>query len=189
MKPNLAELYRELNIGIKNLGEKNMKKRILGIFSLALIIGIMMANVVFASELENAGDTVQPRSLYLASGISEITNEGSGVLHIYADFTSYNSVPWAQLVIKLERTKSASEEYKLVKTYTYTFKEEDQPDGILLYGAADFDTSAFATGYYYRLTCTHKVKTPSGSYETKTSRTNGVLLTPYPDFRSLAKPN
>ena len=156
-----------------------------------------MSNVVLAGELkseevkgvENTESAIQPMSLYLASGISEITNEGNGVLHIYADFTSYQSVPWAQLTIKLERTKSASGSWSHVKTYTYTFEAKDQPDGILIYGSADFDTSAFSSGYYYRLTCTHKVKTPSGSYESKVSQTDGVLLTPYPDFRSLAKPN
>lgn len=153
-------------------------------------------NTVYAKELlytdngtENKEIKIQPRSLYLASGISEITNKGNGVLHIYADFASYQSVPWAQLTIKLERTKSDSTNWSSVKTYTYTFTEDDEPDGILIYGSADFDVSGFATGYYYRLTCTHKVKTPSGTYETKTSRTDGVLLTPYPDFRSLAKPN
>ncbi|MCI8837021.1 MAG: hypothetical protein HFG74_03050 [Hungatella sp.] len=174
-----------------------MKKKLIQMFCVVVLMIIMGANAVYAKEssvsqndsIKSEETVIQPRSLYLASGISEITNKGNGVLHIYADFASYQSVPWAQLVIKLERTKSASEEYKSVKTYTYTFKEEDQPDGILIYGSADFDTSAFATGYYYRLTCTHKVKTPSGSYETKTSRTNGVLLTPYPDFRSPAKPN
>ena len=147
----------------------------------------MVANVVFADN--SLYRDIEPRSRYLAAGISEITNKGNGVLHIYADFTSYESVPWAQLIIKLERTKSASDNYSLVKTYTYTFESKNEPDGILTYGSADFDTSAFATGYYYRLTCTHKVKTPSGTYETKTSRTDGVMLTPYPDFRSLVKPN
>lgn len=174
-----------------------MRKKFLKILCVTLLMVLMGAHVIYAKELQSEGvasiqdgdNVIQPRSRYLASGISEITNKGSGVLHIYADFASYNSVPWAQLTIKLERTKSESEAYKLVKTYTYTFKEEDQSDGILIYGSADFDASGFATGYYYRLTCTHKVKTPSGSYETKTTQTSGVMLTPYPDFRSPAKPN
>ena len=134
-------------------------------------------------------NSIEPRSRYLATGISEITNKGSGVLHIYADFTSYSSVDWAQLTIKLERTKSDTGSWSLVKTYTYEFDVKDEADGRLTFGCADFDASGFATNYYYRLTCTHKVKTPSGSYESKVSQTDGVLLTPYPDFRSPAKPN
>lgn len=173
-----------------------MKKKYFQIVCTILLIMLTGINTAYAKEVlhkdngaENSEIEIQPRSLYLASGISEITNKGNGVLHIYADFASYQSVPWAQLTIKLERTKSDSTKWSSVKTYTYTFREEDEPDGILIYGSADFDASGFATGYYYRLTCTHKVKTPSGTYETKISQTDGVLLTPYPDFRSLAKPN
>ncbi|MCI9147073.1 MAG: hypothetical protein HFG73_02225 [Hungatella sp.] len=174
-----------------------MKKNTLKIFCLTLLLMVLGTGTVYANESfphkcedgENETELVQPRSRYLGSAISEITNKGNGVLHIYADFTSFNAVPWAQITINLERTKSDSGSWSKVKTYTYTFRQEDEPDGILSYGSADFDVSGFATNYYYRLTCEHKVKTPSGSYETKTTRTDGVLLTPYPDFRSLAKPN
>ena len=79
-----------------------MKNKIARIISVALIIMIMGANVVFADNSQYRD--IEPRSRYLAAGISEITNKGNGVLHIYADFTSYESVPWAQLIIKLERT-------------------------------------------------------------------------------------
>lgn len=174
-----------------------MRARVGKIFCVVFLMMLFITGVVYAKEplqlqgddIQNVDSTIQPRSRYLASGISEITNKGSGVLHIYADFASYNSVPWAQLTISLERTKSESSSFTPVKTYIYTFKAENEPDGILTYGCADFDTSAFATGYYYRITCTHKVKTPSGSYESKVSQTDGVLLTPYPDFRSPAKLN
>lgn len=155
-------------------------------------------NTVFAQEVplmdiktnKDIDNTIQPRSLYLATAISEITNKGSGVLHIYADFTANNSVKWAKLTINLERKKNASSDtWTNVKTYTYEFNESDEPDGELIYACADFDATGFATDYYYRLTCEHKVKTPSGSYETKTTRTNGVLLTSYPDFRSIDETN
>lgn len=171
-----------------------MKRKVAKLLSIALLSSLLMSNVVFAAEpvkedlkkTSNEETTIQPRSLYLASGISEITNEGSGVLHIYADFTSYNPVPWAKLTIKLERKKSAdSGSWTKVATYTKEFKAEDEPDGRLTFGSYEKDVSGFATNYYYRLTCEHKVKTPSGSYETKTSRTDGVLLTPYPDARSI----
>ncbi|MCI8536048.1 MAG: hypothetical protein HFG68_10885 [Hungatella sp.] len=175
-----------------------MKNKMMRIISLTLIIMLIGANTAFASDLQpldvktykEVNDSVEPRSLYLASAISEITNEGNGVLHIYADFLSHQSVKWAKLTINLERTKGESSgSWSTVKTYTREFYEEDQSDGELVFGCADFDVSGYATGYYYRLTCEHKVKTPSGSYETKTTRTNGVLLTSYPDFRSIGNTN
>ncbi len=175
-----------------------MKGKLIKILSVVLAIVFIGTSTAFANELSDIGIeadnnseiSIQPRSLYLATAISEITNEGNGILHIYADFTSNNSVEWAKLTINLERRKSAtSGTWSNVKTYTYEFDREDEPDGELIYACADFDVSGYATGYYYRLTCEHKVKTPSGSYETKTTRTDGVLLTSYPDFRSIDETN
>jgi len=175
-----------------------VKGRIAKTVSLALMmifVGTVPAFAGDSSQLnhdpnEAVNTAVEPRSLYLATAISEITNKGNGVLHIYADFTSYESVEWAKLTINLERTKDpGSGKWTKVKTYTYEFNRADEPDGDLIYASADFDAKGFATNYYYRLSCTHKVKTPSGSYETKETQTDGVLLTEYPDFRSVGGDN
>ena len=73
-----------------------MKKKIKRILSLALVMMLLGNNNIFANELRadkkvaNDNDTtIQPRSRYLASASSEITNEGEGVLAIYADFKSF----------------------------------------------------------------------------------------------------
>lgn len=170
-----------------------MRKKIGRIVSLLLVMAVLMSNNIWAKEVQAAGseyeneaeNPIQPRSLYLASGISEITNEGEGVLRIYADFTSYRSVPWASLTISLQRRKDASSgSWSTVKTYTYEFDEDDY-NGDLTYAGTEFYVRGMTTNYYYRVKCVHKVKTPSGSYESKTSQTSGVLLTSYPEFRSL----
>lgn len=174
-------------------GDIDMKKKVGRIISLVLVILVLMSNNIWAQELPQSGDNyesnlsdpIQPRSLYLASGISEITNEGEGVLRIYADFASYESVPWASLTITLQRKKDASSgSWSTVKTYTYEFDEDDY-NGDLTYAGTEFYVRGMTTNYYYRVKCVHKVKTPSGSYESKTSQTSGVLLTSYPEFRSL----
>lgn len=173
-----------------------MKNKIVKMIELVLVMMVLGSSTAFASDTsiskknnsEEAIDSVEPRSLYLASGISEITNKGNGILHIYADFTSYYSVEWAQIKITVKKSKTG-ETWTNAKTYTYEFKKENDPDNILIYGSADFDTDEFESGYYYRLSCTHKVKTPSGSYETKTTQTDGVLLTAYPDFRVVDQEN
>ena len=170
-----------------------MRKKLGRIVSLLLVMAVLMSNNIWAKEVQAEGseyeneaeNPIQPRSLYLASGISEITNEGEGVLRIYADFTSYRSVPWASLTISLQRRKDASSgSWSTVKTYTYEFDEDDY-NGDLTYAGTEFYVRGMTTNYYYRVKCVHKVKTPSGSYESKTSLTDGVLLTSYPEFRSL----
>lgn len=158
-----------------------MKNKIMRTVSLMLVAVLLMVNTAWAKE----DYSIQPRSLYLASGISEVTNEGEGVLSIYADFASYNAVKWASLTITLQKRKDAnSGGWSNVDTYVYEFDADDEPDGELTHGAAEFEVHGLQTNYYYRVKCIHKVKTPNNTYESKTSLTDGVLLTSYPVFRS-----
>lgn len=71
-----------------------------------------------------------------------------------------------------------------MKTYKKEFSSEDE-GGMLLTGSTDFDVYGLTTDYYYRVRCEHKVKTPSGTYETKNTQTEGVLLTSYPVYRNI----
>ncbi len=159
-----------------------MRKKLMRIISLLFVVVLLMSNTAWANEVENS---IQPRSLYLASGISEVTNEGEGVLSIYADFASYNAVKWASLTITLQKRKSAnSGGWTTVDTYVYEFDAADEPNGELTDGYAEFEVHGLQTDYYYRVKCVHKVKTPNNTYESKTSLTDGVLLTSYPVFRS-----
>ncbi len=169
-----------------------MRKRTIKVCGLVLIMLMVMSNVTFANgkEVDNilsskdVNTSVQPRSLYLASGISEVTNQGEGVLSIYADFAAYRAVDWACLTITLERRKGTSGSWTYVKTYKKEFSSEDE-GGMLLTGSTDFDVYGLTTDYYYRVRCEHKVKTPSGTYETKNTQTEGVLLTSYPVYRNI----
>lgn len=161
-----------------------MKNKIMRIVSLMLVAVLLMVNTAWAGE----DGSIQPRSLYLASGISEVTNEGEGVLSIYADFASYNAVKWASLTITLQKRKNAnSGGWTDVDTYVYEFDAADEPNGELTDKSVDFEVYGLQTNYYYRVICVHKVKTPNNTYESKTSQTNGVLLTSYPVFRSLSE--
>ena len=104
-----------------------MRKKLMRIISLLFVVVLLMSNTAWANEVENS---IQPRSLYLASGISEVTNEGEGVLSIYADFASYNAVKWASLTITLQKRKSAnSGGWTTVDTYVYEFDAADEPNG------------------------------------------------------------
>ena len=74
-----------------------MKKKIGKLVCITLSLMIIAVSTVYARELpvksvaevSNSERELEPRSRYLASAISEITNEGEGVLGIYADFVSY----------------------------------------------------------------------------------------------------
>lgn len=169
---------------------RKRKSRIIGLVLAIMLIGVNTAyantaSVTDQSALKRENSTIQPRSLYLAAASSQVTNEGEGVLSIYADFTSHAGVDWGQITINLYRSKDPnSTSWSKVKTYTKTFDGADDPDGNITYAYTEFDIHGLATDYYYYILCNHKVKTPSG-YESKTTRTDAVLLTAYPVFRSL----
>ena len=167
-----------------------MKKKIKRILSLALVMMLLGSNNILASELRaekksttDYDTTIQPRSRYLASASSEVTNEGEGVLRIYADFKSFEGVESGSIKINLQRRKSASSgTWEPVETYTEEFDGADYSNGVITYAYTEFEVHGLKTDYYYRLTCYHKVKTPDGT-ESKTTQTDGVLLTSYPVFR------
>ena len=135
-----------------------MKRKIIKLISLVAAIMLIGCINAFASEIseenfnvaENREGAIQPRSLYLAAAMSEITNEGEGVLRIYADFTSHAGVDWGQITINLYRSKDPnSTSWSKVKTYTKTFDGADDPDGNITYAYTEFDIHGLATDYYY----------------------------------------
>ena len=135
-----------------------MKRRLTILLSLVFVIMVSTVSVAFAGEsMGEVGreaerdNVVEPRSLYLASAISEITNEGEGVLGIYADFSSYYEIPWAKITINLERRKGTSGSWSSVKTYVYEFTPEDDPDGTLHAGEVEFSVYGLATNYYFKM--------------------------------------
>ena len=166
-----------------------MKKRIKKVLSLVLAMMLLGSSNVWANvsvsgtEISDSTGEIQPRSRYLASASSQVTNEGEGVLGIYADFKSFEGVESGSIKINLQRRKSASSgSWEAVDTYTEEFDGADYPNGVITFAYTEFEVHGLKTDYYYRVTCYHKVKTPDGT-ETKTTQTDGVLLTSYPVFR------
>lgn len=166
-----------------------MKKRFKKVVGLVLAVMLLGSSNVWANVIvegteisDNTGE-IQPRSRYLASASSQVTNEGEGVLGIYADFKSFEGVESGSIKINLQRRKSASSgSWEPVDTFTEEFDGADYPNGVITFAYTEFEVHGLKTDYYYRVTCYHKVKTPNGT-ETKTTQTDGVLLTSYPVFR------
>ncbi len=165
---------------------KKRMKKVVGLVLAMMLLGSSntWANVsAVSTEISDNTGEIQPRSRYLASASSQVTNEGEGVLGIYADFKSFDGVESGSIEINLQRRKSASSgSWEPVDTFTEEFDGADYPNGVITFAYTEFEVHGLKTDYYYRLTCYHKVKTPNGT-ETKTTQTDGVLLTSYPVFR------
>jgi hypothetical protein len=128
----------------------------------------------------STGTANAARSTALAMARSEITNEGYGVIGVYAETTMHKSVDWAYLTIMLERYSETSGTWVTMKRFEKEFYPEDQTDGVLVAAKLQEFVDDQEPGYYYRVRAIHELEFDDGWYEVKTTRTNGIMITNAP---------
>lgn len=126
------------------------------------------------STSENHGG----KSTALATAISEISNEGNGVIGVYAETTMFQSVDWACLTIYLERWNETEQDWE----YCTDFYQEFLPNGTspLIYVSLQEYVDDEPTGYYYRVRAIHELEYDNGWYEAKVTKTSGIMITSTP---------
>ena len=120
------------------------------------------------------------RSTALATAIASITNEGAGVIRVFAETTMHKPVDWAYLTIYLERWYEEQESWQIVATYEKEFLPEEEEDGELTTATLGVSVSGQPTGYYYRVRALHELEFDDGWYEAKVTKTDGILITSEP---------
>ena len=172
------------------------------IIILAITIALFTSNISFArdeeiySELKNAyvSSELLPESIYystgtiagverstaLAGALSSITNEGAGVIRVFAETTMHKPVDWAYLTIYLERWYEEQESWQIVATYEKEFLPEEEEDGELTTATLGVSVSGQPTGYYYRVRALHELEFDGDWYEAKVTKTDGILITSEP---------
>lgn len=116
------------------------------------------------------------RSAALATAMCSITNEGGGVIGVYAETTMHKSVDWAYITVYLERWDDSIGDWQNEEIYEREFWPVN---GKLAAATFAFDVSDKPSGYYYRLRCTHEIEC-GDNYEVKTTKTDGILITSAP---------
>lgn len=130
-------------------------------------------------------ELIDSRSTALATAISEITNEGSGVIGVYAATTFHKGVEWACLTLYLEQWDEESQDWFTVKDYYEEFLPEEGKD-LVLVTKQEFvdDPINCPPGYYYRVRALHELEFEDEDgdiwYEAKVTRTNGIMITSTP---------
>lgn len=119
------------------------------------------------------------RSQGLAGATSGISNEGSGVIGVYAQTRMHIPVDWAYLTIYLERWHEELGSWQIKETLEKEFLPEDDADGKLTAVTLSADISGQPTGYYYRVRAIHELEY-GDNYEVKVSKTDGILITSAP---------
>lgn len=142
--------------------------------------------IVDEVELATESDATQSssyhqasRGLVIAAGIVQISNEGKGVLGVYAETLSHTYADEIAMTIYLDvmdsETDSDEEDWHTVNYYTYSWTKEDALNKELNAVSVSFDIHGLERGRYYRLRGAHYVY--SGDYfEGRTSRTAFIPL-------------
>lgn len=115
------------------------------------------------------------RGRYISSSGLGISNEGYGVIGVYADTTAHVDVKKIQINIYLDQWDASEGEWVQVKQYKYVSEYKAGGEKISDL-TVSFDIEDQPAGYKYRLRGLHGVWSFGGDLETQSTITNGVLI-------------
>lgn len=169
-----------------------LKRKILMLLSTILIIRSfpVYGQVNNYSEQENVSSVVvnkqssaieskitkMPRGRVLSSATLQISDEGNGILGVYADTLCHVSVKQINLVIYLDIWNEARQDWQSVDSYRYAWSSTDSPNGSLSMAVVSFDIEELSRGRKYRLRALHSAKSFDSISETMTTETNAIYL-------------
>ncbi len=177
--------------------KKFMKQIVLSMVVLIFTLGASMVsfardnaayerakNTKVDSELLNplvrrsTSESQDSRSTALAAAMCEISNEGSGIIGVYAETTMHTPVDWACLTVYLERWNETEQDWEFCTDFYQEFLPEGSTPLILVKLQEYVDDEP--TGYYYRVRAIHELEYNDGWYEAKVTKTSGIMITSEP---------
>lgn len=119
---------------------------------------------------------IETRGRYIASSGVSITNEGYGVLGVYADTLAHVAVKKIKMTIYIDQWDEEREDWSQVDSKSVTYEYEEGGE-TLNEVSESFLVENLETEKYYRLRGLHAVWSFDGYIETQATITNGILLT------------
>lgn len=96
---------------------------------------------------------VMPLGLLLSMCGVRITDEGDGILGVYAYTECHEVVERIKMKLYIDMWNDDANDWSTIKWYDYDWYVEDYPD--LHYANVQFDVTGLPTGYEYRLRGSH----------------------------------
>lgn len=136
---------------------------------------------ILLPEGVNISSDIEPfiRGRYIASSSVSVSNEGYGVLGIYAHTLAYESVMKIKMNIYLDQWDEDEEEWIQIDSKMLTYENENGEEDLHAVSES-FLVENLETGKYYRVRGYHAVWSFDGLIESHGTMTNGVLLTDGP---------
>lgn len=121
----------------------------------------------------------EARGRYIANSSVSVSNEGYGVLGIYAHTLAYESVQKIKMNIYLDQWDEEAEDWIQIDSKMLTYDNEDGEEDLHAVSES-FLVENLEVGKYYRVRGYHAVWSFDGLIESHGTMTNGVLLTDGP---------
>lgn len=115
------------------------------------------------------------RGRYISSSGISISNEGYGVIGVYADTTAHVNVKKIQIWIYLDQWDDSIEDWVQINQYKHVTEYKEGGKKISDFTVM-FDIEDQPSGHYYRLRGLHGVWSFDGNVETQSTVTNGILI-------------
>ena len=119
------------------------------------------------------------RGRYIASSSVSVSNEGYGVLGVYAHTLAYESVMKIRMNIYLDQWDEDEEAWIQIDSKMLTYDNENGEEDLHSVSES-FTVENLEVGKYYRVRGYHAVWSFDGLIESHGTMTNGILLTDGP---------
>lgn len=120
--------------------------------------------------------TPRVRGDVIAQATLSISNEGGGIIGIYAQTLAYVKIDKCRMRIYLDRWVEEENRWAMVDNWDYTITEAENPGEDLSMATVSFKVTNQPAGYYYRLRGLHAVWL-NGASEGFSTETHGVQIT------------
>lgn len=116
------------------------------------------------------------RGRVLSSAGLQISDEGQGVLGVYAETLCHTSVKQIYMTIYLDVWDEERQDWVTLDLYDYEWKASDNPDRNLTDVSVSFELEGLPRGRTYSLRGTHIAKNFDNITEVMSSETSGIVL-------------
>ncbi len=121
----------------------------------------------------------ETRGRYIANSSVNVSNEGYGILGVYAHTLAYESVKKIRMNLYLDQWDDQAEDWVQISSKSLTYNNEDGAEDLHAVSES-FTVENLEIGKYYRVRGYHAVWSFDGLMESHGTVTNGVLLTDGP---------
>ena len=116
------------------------------------------------------------RGRLISSAELQISDDGNGVLGVYAETLCHIPVEKIYMIIFLEVWDEENQDWKYLSDYEYTWNSADFPNRPLTDVSVSFDIHGLRRGKTYSLRAYHSVDGFDSTYETMSTETSGIVL-------------